>query len=446
MADIPIASDIVGWIQGLGNSLSGADTREAMAYERAAQAQKLAAMQQAAQVYGQYRPQAQQARINALSNISTAYQPANNALATLYGGGTGQVPYAPRPAGYRPITAGGAPSTASPYMPAPTGAAARAVLDNGNSMRNPPGITERTVTPSQGLSEVARFAPQVASRLPSSPARPTTPPSASTERAQTPSQAMSFITPELMRSSAGVAPRTTMALNRPASSFNLAAAGEAARSARPNPTMPTTLPSAPQGLPQSRVPPLAGMGGAPSGSTGVVGGVSPGVAAATGLKPGPQISAQPASTAAPMVAPTGTTGAAGVSFQPTQMLNNPFGGGSLSIPTMAAMPSLPAGSGGAGGGLMPLPPIEQILALLAAGNDMKGLVPPTVLSPAEGVAKAQQFAPQVASRMQPTTLKPAPSGADARATLTAQRPTAAPQQVTRSQGMETIARLMKGMS
>lgn len=33
-----------------------------------------------------YRPEAMQARLNALSNMSTAYQGANNALQTMYGG------------------------------------------------------------------------------------------------------------------------------------------------------------------------------------------------------------------------------------------------------------------------------------------------------------------------------------------------------------------------
>lgn len=42
-------------------------------------------MELAARAYGAYRPELAQANMNALSNMSTAYQPANNAMATMYG-------------------------------------------------------------------------------------------------------------------------------------------------------------------------------------------------------------------------------------------------------------------------------------------------------------------------------------------------------------------------
>jgi hypothetical protein len=41
----------------------------------------------ATQAYGAMRPEMAQARMNALSNLSTAYQPMNNAMATMYGAG-----------------------------------------------------------------------------------------------------------------------------------------------------------------------------------------------------------------------------------------------------------------------------------------------------------------------------------------------------------------------
>lgn len=47
---------------------------------------QLESLRNAAMAFQQYRPEAMQARLNALSNISTAYQPANNLLETMYGG------------------------------------------------------------------------------------------------------------------------------------------------------------------------------------------------------------------------------------------------------------------------------------------------------------------------------------------------------------------------
>ncbi len=50
------------------------------------QAAQMAALKQAQDNIQAYRPEAAQARLNALSNMSTAYQGANNALETMYGG------------------------------------------------------------------------------------------------------------------------------------------------------------------------------------------------------------------------------------------------------------------------------------------------------------------------------------------------------------------------
>lgn len=53
---------------------------------------KLNQMQAAAQNYQAYRPEAAQARMNALSNRMQAYQGANNALASMYGAQNAQAP------------------------------------------------------------------------------------------------------------------------------------------------------------------------------------------------------------------------------------------------------------------------------------------------------------------------------------------------------------------
>ncbi len=50
------------------------------------QAAQMAALKEAQANIQAYRPEAAQARLNALSNMSTAYQGANNALETMYGG------------------------------------------------------------------------------------------------------------------------------------------------------------------------------------------------------------------------------------------------------------------------------------------------------------------------------------------------------------------------
>lgn len=53
-----------------------------------------AALKAATDAYGNYRPEAMQARLNLLSNASTAYQGMNNALQTMYGGRQQNSPYA----------------------------------------------------------------------------------------------------------------------------------------------------------------------------------------------------------------------------------------------------------------------------------------------------------------------------------------------------------------
>jgi hypothetical protein len=55
--------------------------------ESAGQEAQMAALREAQGNIQAYRPEAMQARLNALSNMSTAYQGANNALETMYGGG-----------------------------------------------------------------------------------------------------------------------------------------------------------------------------------------------------------------------------------------------------------------------------------------------------------------------------------------------------------------------
>lgn len=62
---------IIGGIFGGGNS--------------GAQQEQQASLARAQDAYQAYRPEAMQSRLNALSNISTAYQGANNALETMYG-------------------------------------------------------------------------------------------------------------------------------------------------------------------------------------------------------------------------------------------------------------------------------------------------------------------------------------------------------------------------
>lgn len=55
----------------------------------AGQEAQLAEMAKAREAIQQYRPEAMNARINAMKNAQGAYQGANNALETMYGGGSG---------------------------------------------------------------------------------------------------------------------------------------------------------------------------------------------------------------------------------------------------------------------------------------------------------------------------------------------------------------------
>jgi hypothetical protein len=64
----------------LSGLFGGGGDSEAQAAQQAELAKARAALQQ-------YRPEAMQARLNLFNNASTAYQGANNALETMYGGG-----------------------------------------------------------------------------------------------------------------------------------------------------------------------------------------------------------------------------------------------------------------------------------------------------------------------------------------------------------------------
>lgn len=75
------------------------------------QAQQEAALRNATEAYRQYRPEAMQARINAMNTIASAYQGANNALETLWG--------APPVGGGSPMQRlGGGGLSAAPQRPA----------------------------------------------------------------------------------------------------------------------------------------------------------------------------------------------------------------------------------------------------------------------------------------------------------------------------------------
>jgi hypothetical protein len=273
-------------LESLWNNLTGQTAANAAAAEQAAQAQKIAQMQQAAGVYGDYRQQQQQARMNALSNISTAYQPANNALATLYGGGTGQAPFAARPQGYKPITAGGAAGQ-SAYRPQPIAPALLqpGAISSAPDPRNPPGSTLPVMRP----GDMPTISPAAAQ-----PARPTAMP-----RQTSPAALTSAAGPSgnerlpsggaqaVMAAALGGRSGSARTLAGPAPQINASAiqgAGQAARA--PAQAQPVAArPVAPQPLPQSQVPQLPGMGGAPSGSMGSVTG-----SGAMGLQPGAQVS------------------------------------------------------------------------------------------------------------------------------------------------------------
>ncbi len=70
--------------------------------ESGAQAAQQAELAKARQAIQDYRPEAMQARLNLFNNASTAYQGANNALETMYGGRSG-----PKPTGLAALAGGG---------------------------------------------------------------------------------------------------------------------------------------------------------------------------------------------------------------------------------------------------------------------------------------------------------------------------------------------------
>ncbi len=318
---------IMDGLESAWNNLTGQTAADAAAAERQAQAQKIAMMQQAAGVYGDYRQQAQQARMNALSNISTAYQPANNALATLYGGGTGQVPFAARPANYAPITAGGGPGQ-SAYRPQPIPAgAAQGVMPALADARNPPGSTIPISRPTAQLPMPAR--------PPAAPPAPALAAAQPPDRVKMPAGGAQAVMAGALAAAKGGSTRT---LAGPAPNLSGGIQGALQGAKAPTQTQPVAArPAAPQGVPRSEVPILPGMNGAPSGSTGSVTG-----SGAMGLQPGAQASggAAQAPAARPPAPPQVATGAAGVSFQPGQMMMNPFNSGPPGIPMQTL--SMPA--------------------------------------------------------------------------------------------------------
>lgn len=78
-------NDAGNWLDEQASALTGASEARAKKAEQAALAKKLQSMMQAGNVLGQYRPEMMNARMNALRNRMSAYQGANNALATMYG-------------------------------------------------------------------------------------------------------------------------------------------------------------------------------------------------------------------------------------------------------------------------------------------------------------------------------------------------------------------------
>lgn len=409
MADIDFGAALENFMK----SASGQTAAEAMAYERAMQGQKVQQMNQAANTYSSYRPQQQAARMNALSNISTAYQPANNALATLYGGGTGQVPYAARPQGYQPITRGGSGGQQA-YRPALPEAANNpwpALQD----ARNPPGSTVPARPP---MPPASTLAPAAGPRPVASSVNPAVK-GPSTVSAARPTLSAS----QLSRAAEVYKPSATKALaNTTAAPKSVASLGSGLLSggsaAKGPSTVSSARPALPAANPQSPVPMLPGMGGAPSGAIQGVGGSG----ANMGLQPGPSL----APTGMPaQVSPGGGQGPSGVSFQPTQIFNNPF--------------QLP-------GGFMPgtMPSFSpQLLTEL----------PPTVWAPQVGgeplpVATQIQpidpasisFHPSLPTSMGPVSAYPALSSARSQGNISSARPKLSSAQLSR------VAQLMKGLS
>lgn len=143
----------IGLVSGLFDSggitpSSGAGSDAAL---QAAQAQKIALMQQALKMTEAYRPQIAHARQEAMNNRLGAYQGAANALQTMYGGGHGAIPNVDQ--GKRASTAGVTAangyignrlSTLLPtYMPLKASPQAQATRAGG--FNPPPGIS--TLTP-----------------------------------------------------------------------------------------------------------------------------------------------------------------------------------------------------------------------------------------------------------------------------------------------------------
>lgn len=162
-----VVGDIGDGLESYWNNLTGKTAADAAKKEAEAQAAKIAEMKAAAGVYGDYRQQQQQARMNALSSISTAYQPANNALATMYGGGMGGGSnYNARPAGYAPITAGmsGKAAPAPVQTFAPPSATAGQIKPAGMAARNPLGNKAPFQSASQTLSKMSAN-PALAAKL-----------------------------------------------------------------------------------------------------------------------------------------------------------------------------------------------------------------------------------------------------------------------------------------
>jgi len=73
-------------------------------------------MQNAAQAYSMYRPEAAQTAMNAMNSQSASMQPVNNALASMYGSGATQGFTAQNPFGPTAFTRGAAVGS-NPYMP-----------------------------------------------------------------------------------------------------------------------------------------------------------------------------------------------------------------------------------------------------------------------------------------------------------------------------------------
>jgi hypothetical protein len=153
----------VGGVVGgyLGNESSNNANANA-ANVKAAQEANQQAMNAAAGSYAAYRPDQQEAYLQAMTNQSTAYNPANTALGQLYGGGAGEAAFAPPPPGYAPVTRVPG-SQRAPYQP--TQQQARGALYNDPSLRNPPGLMERDIR-QLGLPPASSLAPVVGSSKP----------------------------------------------------------------------------------------------------------------------------------------------------------------------------------------------------------------------------------------------------------------------------------------